>query len=115
MRAPTDVSGFSLIMLAPPKTLASSRERSAPFLISALMSSSIAAAPKRMSSPDGCAPDWSPGSRKWFIPPTPTTGSRRQAATQEPSTVDRTSPSLAAKSWPPGATLMMRALKRWSK
>jgi hypothetical protein len=27
------------------------------------------------------------GSMKWFMPPTPATGSRRQAATHEPSTV----------------------------
>ncbi|CFO06071.1 Uncharacterised protein [Bordetella pertussis] len=28
------------------------------------------------------------GSMKWFMPPTPITGSWMQAATQEPSTVD---------------------------
>ena len=69
---------------APPKSLASSLWRAAPILRRPLMRSSIRCTPWRATRGEEAS---SPGSRKWFMPPTRATGSLMQAATQEPSSV----------------------------
>ena len=50
-----------------------------------MISSSMRWTPWRENSGEAAE---SPGSRKWFMPPTSATGSLMQAATQEPSNVE---------------------------
>jgi len=81
------MSASPFIVLPPPKSFACSRPLSAPSLSSPLIRSSIKWTPRGLSF-------WqlrlllSPGSKKWFIPPTLAVGSNKHAATHDPRIVE---------------------------
>ena len=89
LRSPTlSVVMKPLSTAPPPKTLASRRSRRAPRLqqlVDQHLHRVGAVARRRGLAARAGSP--SSGSMKWFMPPTPASRSRRQAATHEPSTV----------------------------
>ena len=95
----TPMSDSPATIADPPKIFALNRLRSHPAFRSAFTRRSIAVAPTltREVRFSGAS-----GSRMWFIPPSPCTGSQRQTATQEPSVVEITSASrrpIACSPW----------------
>src|SRR4026209_1631393 len=54
------------------------------------------------------------GSIKWFMPPTPIEGSRRQTPTQDPSSVEMTTGELDTKNSPGNMVTTLWSGKRWS-